>query len=822
MAGTMNWQPRSWRRPVIDREARRIGSTGLLLAALLALGTPASAQITDDGYLRYVPLSRPRIVAQTQASVQLGLFGDPAAPAYRDVAPRDGIDDARAAWLGALARRFAPLMVRNTSLFPIDLRTFYEQDSLLLHVDDWDITRHATARLTRGTIDLSRIGREPCVDGRGDSDDCRLVALLGEVGPRATTTLGPIAPERETLPLLYIDLPGSDEKSWKAAYANKRERFGPAARAFVHPFVAQTTDGYELVLQYWFFYPMNDGPNNHEGDWEHINVVVSPRSLVTTALDAARLRQMIEGPLEGDDPLVIRRIEYYFHHFVSTLDLSVPNAYAPREAWLREVETLEAAGRTGRRIWRRIRQRAWRDEAETVVNTQPLVWIGGDGIGIQTTLEMPGLRDRDGHASYPFQGYYKRIGPGDVGERVLADFDHQAWFGGTRPSHVEDYADDARLALVPDWERVHDLVREDPAVRRAWAWLLLPMRFGFPATRSPVAGMVQHADMGNVSVVGPAFNDGWNRVGESRGYERYDLVEASWARPLGFTDSFFPRLGFLNAPIVYFLSKPPLDLAWRTVALPVRAALGNRQPTFLPASMPAERLVSLESGVLVTAIPDDYLTLFLSRDQLPSLLTQLQQVAPDDAQTITPRFGPIAVPVHALTFHLSPRFSAESAVTWLRGDAGFDVAGPSLASPVRVRADLRQFDFQGSFRMNLTRGAFQPYVKYGNGLTWYQLRRVTVNGVPITVPDSPRYQPRSTWRALWFNETVLGGGVDWHRLRVGRAWLGLKASYTLVHHDIGFEQAAAVEASPELARLVAGTKYGVWRQQARILASVGF
>jgi len=29
-----------------------------------------------------------------------------------------------------------------------------------------------------------------------------------------------------------------------------------------------------LLIQYWFFYPFNKFSNNHEGDWEHVNVVV--------------------------------------------------------------------------------------------------------------------------------------------------------------------------------------------------------------------------------------------------------------------------------------------------------------------------------------------------------------------------------------------------------------------------------------------------------------------------------------------------------------------------------------------------------------------
>jgi hypothetical protein len=34
-------------------------------------------------------------------------------------------------------------------------------------------------------------------------------------------------------------------------------------------------DGDDIVIQYWFFYPFNAAANRHEGDWEHVNVVVS-------------------------------------------------------------------------------------------------------------------------------------------------------------------------------------------------------------------------------------------------------------------------------------------------------------------------------------------------------------------------------------------------------------------------------------------------------------------------------------------------------------------------------------------------------------------
>jgi len=39
---------------------------------------------------------------------------------------------------------------------------------------------------------------------------------------------------------------------------------------YVHLF----KNGTDIVLQYWFFYPFNAAANRHEGDWEHINVII--------------------------------------------------------------------------------------------------------------------------------------------------------------------------------------------------------------------------------------------------------------------------------------------------------------------------------------------------------------------------------------------------------------------------------------------------------------------------------------------------------------------------------------------------------------------
>src|SRR5512139_3456989 len=103
---------------------RRI-AISVLAAVVLCVGVadPVTAQIPVDKYLKYVPLTYPRIIRQTDATAKFHLYGDPSDPSYRDVDPKDGVDDARARWLRDVARRFAPIMVRNTPQFPMDFRT---------------------------------------------------------------------------------------------------------------------------------------------------------------------------------------------------------------------------------------------------------------------------------------------------------------------------------------------------------------------------------------------------------------------------------------------------------------------------------------------------------------------------------------------------------------------------------------------------------------------------------------------------------------------------------------------------------------------------
>jgi len=67
-----------------------------------------------------------------------------------------------------------------------------------------------------------------------------------------------------------------------------------------------------LVLQYWLYYPTNDSGNTHEGDWEHLNIMIAPREQVITPLDEATLMSVLDGRIAAES-VEIRKIEYYFY-----------------------------------------------------------------------------------------------------------------------------------------------------------------------------------------------------------------------------------------------------------------------------------------------------------------------------------------------------------------------------------------------------------------------------------------------------------------------------------------------------------------------------
>ncbi len=132
------------------------------------------------------------------------------------------------------------------------------------------------------------------------------------------------------------------------------------ATTYAHLFVENN----ETTIQYWFFYPFNDAWNNHEGDWEHINVIISNQDPTSAA---------------------IKRVVFYFHHKLKIEEL------LPSVMYMKIID-----------------------------NTHPVVFVGG------YTTHLDGSGEGT-HASYPICGKWNNISPFCADETVTEHFDYSKY-----------------------------------------------------------------------------------------------------------------------------------------------------------------------------------------------------------------------------------------------------------------------------------------------------------------------------------------------------------------------------------------------------------
>ncbi len=456
--------------------------------------------------------------------------------------------------------------MQNTASIPVDFRHFIaNRDTFFLHADTWDIGGEAPLLVKRDPVNLSLLGQEECDETASAgpaSEDCKLLELISVFSPGGENALGQggrVRTRPELFRVLFIDFPGEGPATWKRVYEDEYQRTDVSRRnafphAFVHPFISAAVDSSG----------QSQGTNNHEGDWEHINVVVAPPDRVAASLTAADIQDMLQGHWleESKQAPLIRRVEYYFHHFVMVLDYTQPNVYLPRAEWKAEIEQRKQGRLLESEIWKAIRQMAYADENETQLNTHPIGYIGADNKGLDQVMVAPGGNNRDSHGTYPFSGRYHDIGAASATELVSAHVDSREYLQEVsrgkrdpgpsfRRGQVLQLADPERLTIVPDWERLAALVQSNAAVRREWSWLLLPILWGYPASQSPLAGIVENADTGNQAPVGPAFSGGWNASGAARGFGAYEPHHLPSIFPLGLQDSFRNDLGGSTPPIQF-------------------------------------------------------------------------------------------------------------------------------------------------------------------------------------------------------------------------------------------------------------------------------
>ena len=766
------------------------------VVSLLVVLDVHGQEIPRDEYLRYLSLKSPEIVRQTEANAELHIFGNTKDPEYQDTGPMDGIDDRRHKVLLALAVEFAPYLVLNSTMIPMDFRLFMERDeAFLLSVDRWDVSKYPPKLVGVETIDWHLLPPPTSEAGyraaRADREDRRLRFLLDEFDPFAPGEAyrsGAISPKGAEHQVMFFNFPGNSEKTWKQEYVNQVSEALPQAyesfaKVFVHPFVklvrANNTEtrAYEFVLQYWFFYPYNDGFNNHEGDWEHINVFIKPLNKLCEPLTAADVcRILTEVPLSytGRDRLVIQRVDYYFHHKVFTLDYTRPDVYQSRKDWEAEFETAKEERLGEKRIWERLRYRVYWDEDETLINTHPIGFIGGDNVGLDQLMRHPGSSNQVSNGTYPFQGLYKNIGPAGAAERISERFDHREYFAaggyvrtvpenGFRRGSTIIFAFPDRIEIVPDGERVVKLVKENAQARRDWAWLVLPIRWGYPAAESPLAGVVLHTDLGNNSVLGPSYNAGWNRSGEIPGFQEYSPHTYKDLPSLVWRDNISNRLGYLNIPRALLPALHPVDIGSRYIG-PLFSFLAKQPQSNLifqtEGAIPtrAASISTTKGPVTVNMRPmAPFEGLMLNTKKIQELRAR---GAVGEQRWFFKFYDQYDV---SIAFYPGERMVSEHFTRFGTSTVRYYLELPSSNEDFLLSGHLTVLEYLGSLRGNLTTGRLKLFLKGGYGWTRYWLKNVSINGDPLSKPKDPLNHVLRRKRSPKYlpNTLHVGVGIEW-------------------------------------------------------------
>ena len=785
------------------------------IITLVALGLVLpvfSREIPRNEYILYMPITYSKIISQTEANIAFALYGDKNDPDYQDVNPVDGIDDQRFKVLKNLAIRFAPYLAQNTRHAPVDFKYFMKNiDPFPLYVDTWDISYEKPQLVESRSINFA-------------SDDSQLLSLIKEFHPDHPTPnhFWSIKknPSSEFFKVLYFDFPGHDEKSWGGNYerliSKIQNAFTPSfVKTFVHPFISDerarslNTSGYEFVIQYWFFYPHNDGGNNHEGDWEHINVVISPLDKVEDFLTANDVQQLLQGKGLSDrnrnESLIIKRIEYYFHYKVMVLDFSHPNVYLPKMEWQQEIKSLEKDRRGKSWICRKIRSLAYRDAKETEINTHSFGYIGGNCRGYEQILSPPGKTNRDSHGNYPFPGIYREVGPANSSEQISARIDHLTYYKNASSkktenknsygrSNVIEFDHPSKIEIIPDWERVIDLVESNREIRKNWFWLVLPIRWGYPVSSSPLAGVVDHMDVGNLSVVGPAYIEAWNRVSGGSGFSVYVPHKFSSLFPLDWQSSFSNKLGLFNLVIPTLENIPPFNLVLSLFKVPFNG-LNPRKPVFFPKEKIPFRFVGISVGMFKQNIPENLATLSFSPEQVNEIKERIIRIDPYYQNNNMKReyiSEKMKGAMFQLNFHMGRRLISENILRYSCATVGENIYLNNRAEPFKIRSELNLWEYIGSLRYNLKTGNTQPYVKAGYGWNWYRVENVSADGRLLKEPHSPwiRRPSLTKFKNLLPNSWHFGLGIEVIPIKtLNGIDIGLKLEYLKIYSSIGLEMA---------------------------------
>jgi len=316
--------------------------------------------------------------------------------------------------------------------------------------------------------------------------------------------------------------------------------------------------------------------------------------------------------------------------------------------------------------------------------------------------------------------------------------------------------------------------------------MVLPLRWGYPATPSLFAGIVAHANTGNLAPQGPPQNKGWNLGRAGSGFHDYYPHQFGGYFALGWQDTFSNNWGFLNATLPTLTILPPFDVVFRVLGAPV-ALLAEEPPTFFDVALIPFRFAGLSIGYIAQDMDEGFLDLFLNERQLPELIDRLTdgggigEASFFDTGSTTDPFRGLSA---GISFFVGRRFVSENALAFTSGDLGLDLADKADQGVHSVTGRVGMIDYAGSLRWNFLTGSLQPFAKLGYGWAWYGLKDVGVDGEPLTLSDSDTI---STFVWHW------GLGIEWvpilsYAPPPRGIDVGLRLDFSNFHHALGLDQ----------------------------------
>jgi len=245
-----------------------------ILLSLLGCAAKAPRGI-DVSYVQGIPpFYEPPVTSGTPGNSEI--YGEPDEDG-------DGIRDDVEGKLRKLVEKFCPTLVLDISdtggvlsrpLYPMPVETF----AVKLTVDRFSIAPFEWKG--REMIDLREI------------DDAKLEKLSRYFLRRAEIKPG------EEVEIAFFDFPGDTPKEWLWALNVIQWMEGYKPTVYAHPFILVEEGKKLVVIQYWYLFPFDGWGEVHEGDWEHVNVVV-------TDIDPQNAR-LVE-------------VQFYFHGYVARL-----------------------------------------------------------------------------------------------------------------------------------------------------------------------------------------------------------------------------------------------------------------------------------------------------------------------------------------------------------------------------------------------------------------------------------------------------------------------------------------------------------------------